>query len=86
MGLIDTRNAKDASYAYLVGLNAFAFTNGLASGIYGLIVLPIEALRLWHCPGLAALDDLHQREGLPALLAHLAAQGEAAAAPGVEPS
>ena len=47
MGLIDTRNAKDASYAYLVGLNAFAFTNGLASGIYGLIVLPIEALRLW---------------------------------------
>jgi Leucine-rich repeat (LRR) protein len=46
----------------------------------------LEALRLWHCPGLAALDDLHQREGLPALLAHLAAQGEAAAAPGVEPS
>ena len=26
------------------------------------------------CPGLAALKDLHEREGLPALLAHLAAQ------------
>ena len=37
------------------------------------------------CPRLAALYDLQRREGLPALLAHLAAQGEPAPAPGVEP-
>jgi hypothetical protein len=37
------------------------------------------------CPGLAALRDLQTREGLPALLAHLAVQGEPAPAPGVEP-
>jgi hypothetical protein len=35
------------------------------------------------CPELAALRNLHQREGQPALLAHLAAQGEAAPAPRV---
>ena len=29
------------------------------------------------CPGLATLHDLQRREGLPALLAHLATQGEA---------
>ena len=38
------------------------------------------------CPRLAALSDLQKREGLPALLAHLAVQGEAAPAPRVEPS
>ena len=42
----------------------------------------LEVLNLSHCPGLAALENLHSREGLPALLAHLAAQGEAAAAEG----
>jgi hypothetical protein len=35
----------------------------------------LEELRRLGCPGLAALDDLQEREGLPALLAHLAAQG-----------
>ena len=53
----------------------------------GLGGLPnLEELDLDGCPGLAALGDLQEREGLPALLAHLAAQGEAAAAPGVGPS
>ena len=46
----------------------------------------LEALYLFNCPGLGALEDLLEREGLPALLAHLAAQGEAAPAPGVGPS
>jgi Leucine-rich repeat (LRR) protein len=49
----------------------------------GLTVLPaglgrlpnLEELNLHHCPGLCALQDLQEREGLPALLAHLAAQG-----------
>ena len=39
----------------------------------------LEYLLLGGCPFLAALEDLRQREGLPALLAHLAAQGEPAA-------
>jgi hypothetical protein len=38
----------------------------------------LEGLRLYGCPELAALRNLHQREGQPALLAHLAAQGELA--------
>ena len=42
----------------------------------------LEELNLGRGPVLAALHDLHEREGLPALLAHLAAQGEAAAAEG----
>ena len=47
----------------------------------------LEFLDLDYCLGLAALYDLPQnREGLPALLAHLAAQGEATLAPGVESS
>ena len=46
----------------------------------------LEELYLHHCPRLAALHDLQRQEGLPALLAHLAAQGEAAPAPGVGPS
>jgi hypothetical protein len=33
----------------------------------------LEELNFHHCPGLAVLSDLKQ--GLPALLAHLAAQG-----------
>ena len=37
----------------------------------------LESLYLWGCPRLAALHKLQQREGLPALLVHLAAQGEA---------
>ena len=49
----------------------------------GLAVLPaqlgrlrsLEELDIDGCPGLATLQDLHEREGLPALLAHLAAQG-----------
>jgi hypothetical protein len=39
-------------------------------------------LDLRYSPGLAALYDLQSREGLPALLAHLAAQGEPAAVQG----
>jgi hypothetical protein len=35
----------------------------------------LEALDLHFCPGLAALENLQRREGLPALVAHLAAQG-----------
>jgi hypothetical protein len=35
----------------------------------------LEELNLGLCPVLAALHDLHEREGLPTLLAHLAAQG-----------
>jgi Leucine-rich repeat (LRR) protein len=35
----------------------------------------LKELRLWGCLGLAALRTLHDQEGLPALLAHLAAQG-----------
>jgi hypothetical protein len=46
----------------------------------------LEELNLRYCPRLAALEGLQEREGLPALLAHLAVQGEAAPAPGVEPS
>ena len=45
----------------------------------------LEELDIDGCPGLAALHGLQEREGLPALLAHLAAQGEAAPAPGVGP-
>jgi hypothetical protein len=42
----------------------------------GLGRLPnLEMLRLYGCPGLAAFRILQQREGLPALLAHLATQG-----------
>jgi hypothetical protein len=36
----------------------------------------LEDLRLLGCPGLAALHGLQRREGLPALLAHLAAQAK----------
>jgi hypothetical protein len=32
----------------------------------------LEVLDLDHCPGLAALHNLQERDGLPALLAHLA--------------
>ena len=39
----------------------------------------LEELGLGSCPGLAALYDLQRREGLPALLVHLAAHGEPAA-------
>ena len=46
----------------------------------------LEELGLGNYHGLAALEDLKLWEGLPALLAHLAAQGEAAPASGVEPS
>ena len=64
------------------------------SGNPGLTALPegigrlhnMQVLYLHHCPRLAALHDLQRQEGLLALLAHLAAQGEAAPAPGVEPS
>jgi hypothetical protein len=35
----------------------------------------LEVLYLNHCPGLATLQDLRRRKCLPALLAHLAAQG-----------
>jgi hypothetical protein len=53
-------------------------------GIRGLAGL--RKFDLWNnCRGLEALQDLQEREGLPALLAHLAAQG-AALAPGVGPS
>jgi Leucine-rich repeat (LRR) protein len=39
----------------------------------------LEALDLDHCPALHTLKQLQEREGLPSLLAHLAAQGELAA-------
>ena len=56
----------------------------------GLIALPaglgrlrnLGALGLFGCPRLADLYNLQSRDGLPALLAHLAAQGEPAAAGG----
>jgi hypothetical protein len=35
----------------------------------------LEELALGGCPGLDALYDLQERDGLPALLAHLATQG-----------
>ena len=38
----------------------------------------LEGLDLRHCPALADLHELQEREGLPALLAHLAAQEELA--------
>jgi hypothetical protein len=40
----------------------------------------LDELDLRHCPGLKHLNDLQQEEGLPALLAHLAAQLEPPAA------
>jgi Leucine-rich repeat (LRR) protein len=54
----------------------------------GLTALPVgfgrlrklEELHLNFCPWLAALHDLHEWEGLPALLAHFATQGEELAA------
>jgi hypothetical protein len=36
----------------------------------------LRTLGLLGCPGLAALNSLKEREGLPAVLAHLAAQGD----------
>jgi hypothetical protein len=42
----------------------------------------LEELYLGRCPRLAALQDLHKREGVSALLAHLAAQGEPVVGPG----
>ena len=39
----------------------------------------LEALDLDHCPALHTLKQLQEREGLPSLLAHLAAKGELAA-------
>jgi hypothetical protein len=62
----------------LVGLRALnLYSNtGLTALAAGLGRLRnLEELDLDGCPGLAALDDLQRREGLPALLAHLAAQG-----------
>ena len=38
----------------------------------------LEVLVLDYCPALDDLGDLQRQEGLPALLAHLAAQGEPA--------
>ena len=38
---------SSASYAYLYALNAFALTNGAFFGTAGLLILPIETLRLW---------------------------------------
>ena len=69
----------------LVGLRALSlrYNRGLTAlpaGLGGLRNL--EYLLLGGCPFLAALEDLRQREGLPALLAHLAAQGAPAAAGG----
>jgi hypothetical protein len=37
----------------------------------------LKELGLRYCAGLTTLYDMRSREGLPALLAHLAAQGEA---------
>ena len=44
----------------------------------------LKVLYLVGCPGLAALRGLQRREGLPALLAHLAAQGEPTSQTAVE--
>ena len=59
------------------------------NGNEGLTALPaglgrlrnLERLGLYLCPGLADLDDLQRREGLPALLVHLATQGVAQGEP-----
>jgi hypothetical protein len=42
----------------------------------------LTELDLFGCPELAALRNLQLAEGLPALLAHLTAQGEPAPGPG----
>jgi hypothetical protein len=42
----------------------------------------LKTLGLAGCPGLDDLYQLHRREGLPALLTHLAAQGGEPAAAG----
>ena len=64
----------------LVGLRALnlcMYSNtGLTALAAGLGRLRnLGELNLDGCPGLAALDNLQRREGLPALLAHLDAQG-----------
>jgi hypothetical protein len=58
-----------------LGLNYNAGLTALPNGLGRLRNL--EILHLWGCRGLAALHDLLAWEGLPALLAHLVAQGEA---------
>jgi hypothetical protein len=75
--------------ALLLGLGALAGLEELCLwGNTGRAALPaglgrlrnLEELDLYKCPGLADLHDLERREGLPALLAHLASQGEPAPA------
>ena len=61
--------------AGLKHLNLYG-NEGLAALAAGLGRLGnLTHLDLRKCPGLTALADLQRREGLPALLAHLAAQG-----------
>ena len=54
---------------YNTGLTALPAGLGRLRNLHTLIIA-------YGCPGLAALSDLQRREGLPALVAHLAAQGQ----------
>jgi Leucine-rich repeat (LRR) protein len=73
VGLVDL----DLGYTYLgYNIEQAALHAGLGR------LRNLEELGLAGCPGLAALHALQEREGLPALLAHLAAQGKPAAAEG----
>jgi hypothetical protein len=55
------------SLDFNIGLTALPAGLGLLAGL--------RNFSIGDCPGLASLNDLLWREGLPALLAHLAAQG-----------
>jgi hypothetical protein len=55
--------------SYNTGLTALPAGLGRLRNLHTLIIA-------YGCPGLAALSDLQRREGLPALVAHLAAQGQ----------
>ena len=42
---------------------------------YRYVLAKLEELNISDCPGLATLDDMQKREGLPTMLAHLDAGG-----------